>query len=41
MGVVAIESWLFGIMVIPLYFSIALLCGMAIRRSITAVVVSP
>ena len=40
MGVVSIENWLFGIFMIPLYFSIALLCGMAIRRSITAVVVS-
>ena len=40
MGVVSIENWLFGILMIPLYFSIALVCGMAIRRSITAVVVS-
>jgi hypothetical protein len=40
MGVVLIEIWLFGTLLVPLYFSIALLCGMAIRRSITAVVVS-
>ena len=39
-GVVSIENWLFGAFIIPLYFSIALVCGMAIRRSITAVVVS-
>jgi hypothetical protein len=40
MRAVSIENWLFGIFVMPLYFSIALLCGMAIRRSITAVVIS-
>ena len=40
MGVVSVDNWLFGILVIPLYFGIALVCGMAIQRSITAVVIS-
>jgi hypothetical protein len=37
---VSIQNGLSGILMIPLYFGIALLCGMAIRRSITAVVIA-
>ena len=39
-SVVSIENWLSGILMIPLYFGVALLCGMAIRRGITAVVIA-
>jgi hypothetical protein len=38
--VVADRSWLAALFTIPLFLSIALLCGMTIRRSITAVVVA-
>jgi hypothetical protein len=36
----ATERWLFGSLVIPLFFGVAQLCGMAIRRGITAVVIA-
>ena len=35
-----IENWLAGVLIIPLFFGVAQLCGMAIRRGITAVVIA-
>jgi len=35
-----IENWLLSVLVIPLFFGVAQLCGMAIRRGITAVVIA-
>jgi len=34
------ENWLLSVLIIPLFFGVAQLCGMAIRRGITAVVVA-
>ncbi len=39
-GVGPIDYWLSAILVIPLFFGVAQLCGMAIRRGITAVVIA-
>jgi ABC-type transport system involved in multi-copper enzyme maturation permease subunit len=36
----SIENWLSGVFIIALYFGIAVLCGMAIRRGITAGVIA-
>jgi len=35
-----IENWLLSVLIIPLFFGVAQLCGMVIRRGITAVVVA-
>jgi hypothetical protein len=39
-GVGPIDQWLSAILVVPLFFGVAQLCGMAIRRGITAVVIA-
>ncbi|MFI5457427.1 MAG: hypothetical protein ACHRXM_18440 [Isosphaerales bacterium] len=35
-----IENWLLSVLIIPLFFGVAQLCGMALRRGITAVVIA-
>jgi hypothetical protein len=37
---ISIENWISGISIVLLYFGIALVCGMAIRRGITALLVA-